>query len=131
MYRAVTKTASAVTGTLTTNTQRQLSASVRKPPRSGPNALPIPATPMISPPASPCRSLGSAANVIPRTAGHMTAPPTPIAARAASRTPMEGAAAATAENTAKIAAPAKNSRRRPNRSARRPPVTIITPKTSA
>jgi hypothetical protein len=61
----------------------------------------------------------------------MIAPPMPIAARAASRTPSDGAAAATAEKAAKMPAPTKNSRRRPNMSASRPPVTMNTPKTSA
>ena len=127
----MTKHATAATGRLMTNTQRQLSTSVRKPPSSGPNALPSPATPSTSPPASPALRGGQRANVIPRTAGHMIAPPTPISARAASRTPSDGAIAATAENAAKIPAPTKNSRRRPNMSASRPPVTINTPNTSA
>ena len=56
---------------------------------------------------------GRAANVMPSTAGHMIAPPTPISARAASRTSSDGATAAIAENTAKIPAPTKNMRRRP------------------
>ena len=61
----------------------------------------------------------------------MIAPPTPIAARAASSTASDGATAATAENTVKMPAPQKNSRRRPNMSLRRPPVTISTPNTRA
>jgi len=43
----------------------------------------MPAAPRIRPPASPAFSFGSTANVIPRIAGHISAPPTPIAARAA------------------------------------------------
>ena len=46
-------------------------------------ACPIPAAPRMSPPANPAFSFGSSAKVIPRIAGHMSAPPTPIAARAA------------------------------------------------
>ncbi len=54
-------TAKAVTGTLKKKIQRQLSRSVRVPPSNGPIALPNPAAPRISPPASPALSSGSAA----------------------------------------------------------------------
>ncbi len=57
--RQVAKAASAAIGRFTNMIQRQLSASVRKPPSSGPAALPKPATPRISPPASPALSSGS------------------------------------------------------------------------
>src|SRR5262245_5868098 len=64
-------------------------------------------------------------------AGHIIAPPIPIRARAASSTAMLVAAPPTSENAAKIVQPMKKTRRRPNMSASRPPVTIATPKTSA
>ena len=86
MYRHVASTATAATGRLTTNTHRHPNVSVSTPPTSGPTALPSPATPSTRPPASPALAAGSAANVMPSTAGHMIAPPTPIKARAASRT---------------------------------------------
>jgi hypothetical protein len=85
----------------------------------------------MSPPARPAFASGSAAKVMPSTAGHISAPPTPISARAPSSTGSDGASAAIAENSAKIPAPTKNIRRRPKLSARRPPVTMSTPKTSA
>lgn len=53
------------------------------PPSIGPIAFPIPATPRISPPASPAFSSGSSAKVMPSTAGHISAPPIPIRARLA------------------------------------------------
>ena len=64
-------------------------------------------------------------------AGHMRAPPIPISARAAISTQMLGAAPPTRLNRAKVPAPRKRIRRRPNMSASRPPVTIRTPKISA
>ena len=118
-------------GTLRKKIQRQVSASVRKPPSSGPEALPIPAMPRIRAPASAARDAGSAANVIPRIAGHIIAAPMPIATRAAISHSMVGAAPPSAEKTAKITAPMKKILRRPSMSARRPPVTIAIPKTSA
>ncbi len=68
---------------------------------------------------------------MPRTAGQMIAPPIPISARQRINQSSPWAAPASSEKVAKIAAPTKNSRRRPNMSASRPPVTISTPNTSA
>jgi hypothetical protein len=111
--------------------QRQLSASVSTPPISGPAALPKPADPMISAPASAARSSGRMSYVMPSTAGHIMAPPMPISARQAISQSSSCAAPPRTEKKAKIAAPMKNTRRRPIMSASRPPVTISTPKTSA
>ena len=129
--RQVTNIAKAAIGTLTTKIQRQSSASVSAPPSSGPTALPMPATPRISPPASPAFDSGSAANVMPRIAGHISAPPIPIPTRAPIRTPRSGDAAPSAEKAANRIEPMKKIRRRPNMSARRPPETIAMPKTRA
>jgi hypothetical protein len=68
---------------------------------------------------------------MPRIAGHMSAPPMPMSARHARSHTTPGAAPPSAENPAKIAAPATNARRRPKVSARRPPVTMSTPNVSA
>jgi hypothetical protein len=54
----VTITAKTATGTLRKKIQRQLSASVRTPPISGPIALPRPAAPITIPPARPAFSSG-------------------------------------------------------------------------
>jgi hypothetical protein len=61
----------------------------------------------------------------------MSAPPAPITARHAISVMASGASPPTKENTAKIAAPMQNTVRRPSMSARRPPVTMTTPKTTA
>jgi hypothetical protein len=60
-FAQVTEQATTATGRLMNTTQRQLAASVNAPPSSGPTALPIPASPMIRPPASPALRSGSAA----------------------------------------------------------------------
>ena len=129
--RQVTKQASAAIGRLANRIQRQLSASVNRPPSSGPAALPKPAEPMISPPASAARSSGRISYVIPSTAGHIIAPPMPIRARQAISQSSSCAAPPSTEKAAKIAAPMKKMRRRPSMSASRPPVTISTPNTRA
>ncbi len=67
---------------------------------------------------------------MPRTAGHSRAPPTPIADLLPIRTPIVGEDAPSGEKGPKITAPSMNIRDRPKRSARRPPVTINTPKTT-
>jgi hypothetical protein len=64
-------------------------------------------------------------------AGSISAAPTPISARVAIRKVSVGATPPAAEKSANRAAPRKNALRRPNMSASRPPVTIITPKVSA
>ena len=68
---------------------------------------------------------------MPRIAGHISAPPTPITTRLAISQVSVCAAPPSADIEAKIAVPRKKARRRPNMSASRPPVTIITPKVSA
>jgi len=85
----------------------------------------------ITPPASPAFSDGSRLYVMPRIAGHIIAPPMPIRKREASSTAAFGAKPPSMEKPAKMAAPAMKMRRRPNMSARRPPVTMSTPKTMA
>src|SRR5436190_7104557 len=66
---------------------------------------------------------------MPRIAGHIRAPPIPIPTRAPMSHGVSWATPPSSENPAKIAVPTKNVPRRPNRSARRPPVTIAIPKT--
>jgi hypothetical protein len=68
---------------------------------------------------------------MPRIAGHISAPPIPIRVRLAISQVSVWAAPPRADIEAKITVPAKKALRRPKRSARRPPVTIITPKVSA
>ncbi len=104
---------------------------MRTPPISGPTALPSPAAPRMIPPARPALSSGRIAKVMPRIAGHISAPPIPISVRQAISQASDCAAPPSADIEAKIAVPRKKALRRPNMSARRPPVTIITPKVSA
>ena len=68
---------------------------------------------------------------MPRTAGHIIAPPTPMSPRQTISQMSLWAAPASSEKPAKMPAPMKKTRRRPSMSASRPPVTISTPKTSA
>ena len=68
---------------------------------------------------------------MPRIAGHIRAPPIPIRTPEPISQVSVWAAPPSADIEAKIAVPRKKARRRPNMSARRPPVTIITPKVSA
>ncbi len=112
-------------------TQRQLTSSVRKPPSNGPTALPSPATPRRSPPASPAFSGGNSAYIIPRIAGHISAPPIAIPPRQKMSAVTLGMTPAINEKAAKIVVPIMKMRLRPKRSARRPPVTMRTPKTRA
>lgn len=127
----MTATAKIEIGTLRKKIQRQLARSVRTPPISGPIALPSPAAPRMMPPARPAFSSGRIANVMPRIAGHISAPPIPISVREAISQVSVWAAPPSADIEAKIAVPRKNALRRPNMSASLPPVTIITPKVSA
>ena len=85
----------------------------------------------MSPPARPALASGSRSYVIPIMAGHISAPPAPITARHAISVMASGASPPARENTAKIPAPMKKTVRRPSMSARRPPVTMTTPNTTA
>ena len=110
------------TGTFTNSTHSQPSVSVRMPPSSTPAAPPAPATaPQI--PSALLRSDPSANVVvtIERAAGEMIAAPSPWIDRAAISQPSEVAnppASDAVENTAR---PMMKRRRRPSRSAMRPP----------
>ncbi|HTZ87872.1 MAG TPA: hypothetical protein VMB05_14490 [Solirubrobacteraceae bacterium] len=109
-------------GTLITKIAGQLSPCVSTPPSSAPSEPP---TPPIAPhtPSALLRSAPSANEVvmIARLAGEITAPPTPCSARAAISIEEESASAQTSEASENNAVPARNTRRRPSRSAARPP----------
>jgi len=102
--------------------QRQPSRSVSTPPRRTPAAPPAPP---IAPqmPTARLRAAGSVKVVvrIDSDAGAMTAPPRPWTARAAISTPWLSARPPASEATLNSASPATNTRRRPSRSAARPP----------
>ena len=100
----------------------QASELVRKPPSSTPAAAPLPETAPQTPSAM-LRSRPSAKVVvrIDSAAGASSAPPRPWVARKAISEPADQAKPASSELTVKRAMPAMNSRRRPSRSAMRPP----------
>jgi hypothetical protein len=110
----------------------QLSASVKTPPRSTPAAAPKPPTAPQTPRAM-LRSFPSTKVVIriESAAGAMAAAPSPCRARAPISDGSFHASPASSEATLKSASPRTNMRRRPTRSAVRPPRSRKPPKKSA
>ena len=105
---------------------------MKTPPISTPAAAPNPPTAPQTPSAM-LRSLPSEKVVIriDRAAGAMIAAPRPWSARAPISDGSFHASAATSEAAVNTMSPAKNMRRRPRRSAARPPRSRKPPKTSA
>ncbi len=89
---------------------------VTAPPISGPTATAVPPIAPQIPSAALRRSAGTAALSRVSERGMIIAPPAPWRARAATRTEMFGASAATADDAVNSAMPATKMRRRPNRS---------------
>jgi hypothetical protein len=118
----VSASTSAPTGTLTKKIHSHPAYFVRIPPNNTPAAAPLPP---IAPqmPSALFRSEPSSNVVvmIDSVAGETIAAPTPCTARAAMRTPIELARPQTSDAAEKTATPIMNSRRRPSRSAARPP----------
>ena len=100
----------------------QASELVRKPPSRTPAAAPLPETAPQTPSAT-LRSRPSAKVVvrIDSAAGASSAPPRPWVARKVISEPADQAKPASSELTVKSATPAMKRRRRPSRSAMRPP----------
>ena len=118
-------------GKLTYSTHSQPGPEVRTPPRSTPAAPPEPATP----PQMPSARLRSAPSVkvfvtIESAAGDRSAAPRPWTARAAISHASLWASPPASDATANTISPAMNTRRRPSRSARRPPSRRKPPKVS-
>ena len=109
-------------GMLTRKIQCQSSVSVRMPPSSTPIEPPPEATKPNTPIAF-ARSAGSVKRVIisESATADATAPPTPCTARAAMSRPWEVARPQHSDATVNSVIPARNSRRWPYRSPRRPP----------
>ncbi len=92
------------------------------PPASGPRATASAVTPLQAPTARPrSRSPGNIAEMIASVVGAASAAPAPWSTRPASSTPSPVASPDSSDATVNTAIPARNSRRRPYRSARRPP----------
>src|SRR3954454_17533494 len=117
-------------GTLTNSTHSQPAYSVRRPPNSTPAAPPEPATAPHTPNAR-LRSAPSAKVVvtIESAAGERMAAPRPWTARAATSQPGLWARPPASEASEKRMRPATNTRRRPSRSAMRPPSSRKPPNT--
>src|SRR6185312_14974783 len=110
------------TGTLTKKIHGQLNALVKTPPSNTPTAPPLPATaPQI--PSARLRSRPSSKVVvrIDSAAGDIIEAPRPCRQRKAIREPSDQASPLSSELTVNKDRPAMNRRRRPKRSARRPP----------
>ena len=121
----------APTGTFTHSTHSQPRPSVRTPPSSTPAAPPEPATAPQTPSAllrsEPSRKV---VVTIESAAGEMIAAPRPCTARAAISWASFAAKPPASDAAAKTSRPAMNTRRRPSRSASRPPSSRKPPKVS-
>ena len=119
-WRRVVHATTAATGTLIRKIDRQLPASSSHPPRKGAIAADTPLNPAHVPIAR-VRSPGwKVASMIARLAGVISAPPIPCTARAAMSHPMPGAAAHSTDARVNQPSPARNTRRRPQRSLSEP-----------
>ena len=110
------------TGTLTRKIQRQFSASVTSPPSTSPTANPA----LAHAPKTPSARLRSSpsANVVAMSetaAGTVSAAPMPCRARATTSTGAPGARPHASDIAPKSESPSTKVRRRPTRSAIRPP----------
>ncbi len=118
--RRVVHAVTAATGTLIRKIHRQLPACSSHPPRKGAIAEDTPLNPAHVPIAR-VRSPGwKVASMIARLAGVISAPPIPCTARAVMSHPMPGAAAHSTEARVNQLSPARNTRRRPQRSLSEP-----------
>ena len=109
-------------GTLMAKIASQPSVCVSSPPTSAPDEAPsAPVAPQT--PSARLRSRPSANEevMIESVAGESTAPPKPCSARAPISSPRESASAQASDESANSAVPTRNTRRRPSRSAARPP----------
>ncbi len=130
--RGARANASTPTGTLTKKIHSQPRYFVSTPPASTPTAAPEPPiAPQI--PSALFRSAPSSKVVmmIESAAGEMIAAPKPWTAREAISTPSDEASPQANEAVVNTITPARNTRRRPSRSAARPPSSRNPPKVIA
>jgi len=113
---------------LTKKIHDQLRSEVRMPPSSTPTAPPLPEAAPITPSAllrsRPSRNV---VTMIESAAGASSAPPRPCSARVTISAAADQASPDSIEPTVNTATPVMNSRRRPSRSARRPPSSSVPP----
>ncbi|GHG07296.1 hypothetical protein GCM10017567_24740 [Amycolatopsis bullii] len=99
-HRSAATTAARITGGLTRNVARQPHPWTSRPPRTGPNTDPVPAMPLHTAIAvRRRRRSGNSSRSSAIVTGMISAPPTPRAARAASRAGTPGASAQASEAT--------------------------------
>jgi hypothetical protein len=123
-WRRVVHAVTAATGMLIRKIHRQLPACSSHPPTKGAITADTPLNPAHVPIAC-VRSAGwMVASMMARLAGVISAPPIPCRARAAMSQPMPGAAAHSTDATVNQASPARNTRRRPQRSLSEPASSI-------
>ena len=118
--RRVSTTTTMASTRLSTNTSRQ-SIEASRPPSTGPRAAKAAEPPATTPSDQPRRSRGNTLETIAIDVGIISAAPQPWSTRAAIIHPMVCAVAANSVASPKTTAPARNTRRRPNRSPTRPP----------
>ena len=112
----------APSGMLTAKIACQPNVWVSTPPSSAPEDAPsAPIAPHSARPRLRSRPSGRVLVMIERVAGEVIAPAMPCTPRAPMSRPRELASAQISELSANIAVPARNTRRRPRRSAERPP----------
>ena len=123
--------ATAAMGTLIRKTEPQLKCASRRPPMIGPRATPAPVVAAQRPNAR-CRSRGSGYMLVMRASveGMISAPPTPMLARAAISIPTDPEKAAQIEQPANATSPATKVHFRPKRSATLPDTSSRPAKTS-
>jgi hypothetical protein len=133
--RAASSIATTPIGTFTRNTTRQPCSSPKsamiRPPRTGPVAADTPTVVPNQPNARARSAPWNSSWIRPVFCGVSIPAATPCSSRAATRSSAVGAAPATALVSVKPVSPARNIRRRPTRSPRRPPATSTSPKVRA
>ncbi len=107
--------------------QRQSASVISRPPTRAPIETPMLPTPVSTPMGRPSDWPLNASVTIATLPGVMIAAPRPCSARAAIRTPVDGATPESIEPEMKITTPARNTRRRPSRSPARPPTIANVP----
>jgi hypothetical protein len=120
----------AATGRLTKKISRQSTSWVSTPPTSTPRAAPAPPTAPQAASAFARAGPWKLLVMIERAAGESIAAPSPWPARAAKSAAAEPAIAEAKDETVKMPRPVRNMRRRPSRSAARPPSKSRLPNTS-
>ena len=129
--RGVMAATTTAIGRLTKKIASQPSESTSTPPAMTPSVPPRPASaPQMPSAVLRSRPCGNVTVTMASAAGDSSAPPKPCSARAAIRTPDDGARPPASEPSANSPRPARKTRRRPSTSPRRPPSSRKPPNSS-